>query len=131
MSYLQTLLQSLKTNIARLEKEVSQEKDLHLFDIWSSEPYKISENPEYLLPWPAFEAIENIRVDLRALDAAVTPTHVKLIELGLGPAKTSTLSVAVSLGIAEAIEDLGGIASLDELASKLNVNANKLGKRSF
>lgn len=128
MSLLQALLDNLRSNIDRLESETSKQRNLHLSDIWSSQPYSVNENPEYLLPWPAFEAVEDIRADLRALEAAVTPTHVKLLELGLGPARTGALNVVVELGIADAIERLGGTASLDALAIEVGVNAHKLGK---
>ncbi|KAL2877127.1 hypothetical protein SGCOL_007519 [Colletotrichum sp. CLE4] len=127
MSFLQTLLQSLRDNIAVLEHEV----DLHNLgtpQVWDPEASTKFDDPEHLISWQAFEAIEKIRVDVRALDAAVTPNHIKLLEMGLQPARTSALNVAVSLGITDAITDLGGDAKLADLASQLNVNEQKLGR---
>ncbi|KXH47147.1 hypothetical protein CNYM01_12547 [Colletotrichum nymphaeae SA-01] len=127
MSFLQVLLQSLRDNIAVLEHEV-QQHNLGTPQVWDSEASTNFDDPEHLISWQAFEAIEKIRVDVRALDAAVTPNHIKLLEMGLQPARTSALNVAVSLGITDAIKDLGGDAKLEDLASRLNVNEQKLGR---
>ncbi|KXH59668.1 hypothetical protein CSAL01_04748 [Colletotrichum salicis] len=127
MSFLQTLLQSLRDNIAVLEHEVDLH-DVGTPQVWDSEASIKFDDPEHLISWQAFEAIEKIRVDVRALDAAVTPNHIKLLEMGLQPARTSALNVAVSLGITDAITDLGGDAKLADLASRLNVNEQKLGR---
>ncbi|EXJ54843.1 uncharacterized protein A1O5_12909 [Cladophialophora psammophila CBS 110553] len=127
MSFLQNLLKALQDNVTRLEHEVEQHH-LGTPQIWDAGASSAFDNPEHLIPWTAFEAIEKIRVDLRALEAAVTPSHVKLLELGLRPARTSALNVAVSLGITDAIEELGGSASLDKLAERLSVNEHKLGR---
>ncbi|KAK1728520.1 hypothetical protein CaCOL14_011768 [Colletotrichum acutatum] len=127
MSFLQNLLQSLRDNIAVLEHEV-QQHDLGTPQVWDSKASTKFDDPEHLISWQAFEAIEKIRVDVRALDAAVTPNHIKLLEMGLQPARTSALNVAVSLGITDAIKDLGGDAKLEDLARRLNVNEQKLGR---
>lgn len=129
MSFLQTLLQSLRDNIAILEHE-AQQHDLGTPQVWNADASSAFDDPEHLIPWNAFEAIEKIRVDLRALDSAVTPNHIKLLEMGLQPARTSALHVAVSLGVTDAIRELGGDASLDKLAEKLSVNEQKLGRHS-
>lgn len=89
-----------------------------------------SHGSEHLITWPAFEAIESIRIDARALEAAVTPSHYKMLELGLLPVRTSALNVAVSLGVTDAIEELGGEAGIDRIAEKLAVNEHKLGMQT-
>ena len=128
MSVLQNLLKSLKENVAKLENEVEQQKlgDPQLWDTKTSSPF---DDSEHLISWPAFKAIESIRIDARALEAAVTPSHYKLLELGLLPGRTSALNVAVSLGITDAIEEFGGEASIGKIAEKLAVNEHKLGRR--
>lgn len=130
MSFLQTLLHSLKQNITILETAAEQHGLLgHPPEAWNADDAASLplDDPEHDLPWPAFAAIEKIRLDLRALDAAVTPTHLKLLDLGLQPARTSCLHVAVSLGVTDAIKALGGEAELADLATELEVNQDKLG----
>ncbi|KAK1621458.1 S-adenosyl-L-methionine-dependent methyltransferase [Colletotrichum phormii] len=127
ISFLQTLLQSLRDNIAVLEHEIDLH-DLGTPQVWDSEASTKFDDPENLISWQAYEANEKIRVDVRALDAAVTPNHIKLLEMGLQPARKSALNVAVSLGITDAITDLGGDAKLAGLASRLNVNEQKSGR---
>jgi hypothetical protein len=130
MSVLQNLLKSLKENVAKLENEIEQQKlgDPQLWDAKTSFPF---DDSEQMITWPAFEAIESIRIDARALEAAVTPSRYKLLELGLLPGRTSALNVAVSLGITDAIEEFGGEASIDRIAEKLAVNNHKLGRHAI
>jgi hypothetical protein len=128
MSFLQNLLKSLKENVAKLENEVEQLKHggLQLWDAKTASPF---DDPEHLTSWPAFEAIECIRIDARALEAAVTPSRYKLLELGLLPGLTSALNVAVSLGLTDTIEEFGGQASIENIAENLGVNEHKLGRQ--
>lgn len=127
MTFLQNVLKSLKDNVARLEHEIEQH-NLGTPQLWDTDAPHALDDPEHLIPWPAFNSIEKLCLDARALEAAVIPSHFKLLQLGLQPARSSALNVAVSLGIADAIEELQGSATLPQLAEKLAVNEHKLGK---
>lgn len=120
---LQALLSSLKANIERYESELG-ESSIHL---WEPELHEGIDDPENLMPPGAFHALDKIRTDLRAIDATVTPTRFKLIELALAAIKPSALNVAVTLGISDVIEEFGGSATIEQLARRLDVNENKLG----
>lgn len=125
--FLFNLRRTLNENITKLETELERHK-LGEAQIWDAAVTSEIDNPEFLIPWDIFKAIESIRVDLRALDAAITPSRYKLLELGFLPARVSALNVAACLGITDAIEELGDSAHLNELAEKLGVSEHKLGK---
>ncbi|KAH7392868.1 S-adenosyl-L-methionine-dependent methyltransferase [Pyrenochaeta sp. MPI-SDFR-AT-0127] len=124
MSFLQSVLKSLRSNIDILEAEFSRQS------LPSPEPFlpAVEDKDEVLPSWAAFDAVEKIRLDVRALDAAVTPSHIKLLELGLFPIKTSCLNIAVELNISSIIDEAGGKAKLVDIADKLDVNEHKLGR---
>lgn len=127
MSMLTTLGDTLANNLHQLDAQLSQSHggSPHL---WDATPYSGLDDTGTLPPQEAFRLIEKIRVDLKAVEALITPTHFKLVELGLLPYKVAALSTAVSLNVADTLTDLGGEASLHDLAVKLDTNEHKLGR---
>jgi hypothetical protein len=126
MSMLATLGGTLTHNLHQLDVHLSQSNgdSPHL---WDPTPYGGLDDTGRLPSQDAFHLIEKIRVDLKAVEALITPTHFRLVELGLLPYKVAALNTAVSLNVADALTELGGRASLRDLAVKLNTNQHKLG----
>lgn len=129
MSLLTTLGDTLAQNLRQLDTELSLSHgdSPHL---WDATPYSGLDDTGMLPSPEAFRLIEKIRLDLRAVEALITPTHFKLVELGLLPYKVAALSTAVSLNVADALSELGGEASLHDLATKLDTNEHKLGNQT-
>ncbi|KAJ9606192.1 hypothetical protein H2200_009153 [Cladophialophora chaetospira] len=127
MSPLTTLADSLSSNLRELDAQLTQSQGSppHL---WDAKPYSGLDNTSQIPSQAAFQLIDKIRTDLRAAEALVTPTHFKLVELGLTQYKVAALNTAVSLKVADALVELGGHASLRELAEKVDTNEHKLGK---
>lgn len=121
---LTTLGDTLAHNLHQLDAQLYGSSP-HL---WDATPYSGLDDTGTLPSQEAFHLIEKIRVDLKAVEALITPTHFKLVELGLLPYKVAALSTAVSLNVADTLTDLGGEASLRDLALKLDTNEHKLGK---
>lgn len=126
MSLLKNLAASIKANVDLLEAQLAN-------DGASNDPLFLNESrasfldePTYLPPVAAFNTMEKLRVDLRALESAVTPTRLKLADVAMLTVKTSALEVASELGVADHINAAGGSVALDKLASGLSVNENKL-----
>ena len=129
MSLLQTLLDSLMENIAKLEGELISEHGSSFPHLYEPKAYDqlddVSRNP----PKGAFSLIDKIRLDLRAVEATVTPSREIILNLSFLGCKSSALSTAASLGVTDAIIEMGGTARLSDLAKKLTVNENKLGAK--
>lgn len=128
---LQTLLKELQINIAALEVSLSATGDGALPHIFEAEPYALLDDESKTPPWGAFECIDKIRLDLKAIEAAVTPTSKAYLQTVFLPAKSSALSTAAVVGVTDAIIDLGGKASLTELAVRVHLNEQKLGMLAF
>lgn len=124
---LTTLADTLANNLRQLDVQLSQPHgdSPHL---WDPTPYGGLDNTRILPSQEAFQLIDKIRVDLKAVEALITPTHFRLVELGLLPYKVAALNTAVSLNVADALTELGGEASICDLALKINTNQHKLGK---
>lgn len=127
MSLLTTLADSLSQNLRKLDTQLkqSQESSPH---VWEAEPYRGLDDTAHPPSAGAFKLIDRIRTDLKAVEALITPTHFKLVELGLIQYKVAALNTAVSLNVADALVDLGGEASLHDLAVKVDTNEHKLGR---
>jgi hypothetical protein len=127
MSLLTTLADSLSTKLRQLDAHLTQSQGgpPHL---WDAKPYGGLDDTAKIPSLEAFQLIDKIRTDLRATEALITPTHFKLVELGLAQYKVAALSTAVTLNVADALVELGGEASLCQLAAKVNTSPHKLGK---
>lgn len=126
---LATLGDTLAHNLRQLDKQLSQSQgdSPHL---WDPTPYGGLDDTGSLPSQDAFHLIDKIRIDLKAVEALITPTHFKLVELGLLPYKVAAVNTVVSLNVADALTELGGMASLHDLSIKLNTNEHKLGNHS-
>lgn len=127
MSYLSVLRKSLDTHLVDLEDELDANSNvlpIHLLDV---HPYLGLDDPTNLPSKRVIELIEKIYVDLKAVECTITPTQVKLVQLANSQYKSAALGAAVNLDIASAIESLGGEATLQELAGKVDANEHKLG----
>lgn len=126
MSLLQNLAAAIKANVGLLQEQLANDgasnETLFLNDARAS----FLDDPAYLPPVAAFNTIEKLRVDLRALESAITPTRYKLADVAMLTVKTSALEVASDLGVADHIDAAGGSVALDALARGLSVNENKL-----
>ncbi|VUC25701.1 unnamed protein product [Clonostachys rosea] len=126
MSLLQNLIKSLTSNVQELESVMSTSGDGSLPHLYESKPYAPFDDENCNPPWPAFMLTEKIRADVRALEAAVTPTRQILLANTLVASKPAALSAAATLGVTDAIIQLGGRASVEQLAKSLQVNEAKL-----
>ncbi|KAH7155954.1 S-adenosyl-L-methionine-dependent methyltransferase [Dactylonectria macrodidyma] len=127
MTFLQNTLAALTANVHEFEAQLAKHghPPVHL---WQPTHYDGLDDSERHVPPAAFALVEKIRADANAISAAVTPTRLKHLSLGLSALNAAALDVAVTLGISDAIKDLGGQASLSMLAGRLSVNENKLGR---
>jgi hypothetical protein len=126
MSMLTALADTLSTNLRQLDTLLTQQSGSspHL---WDAKPYPGLDDTVNIPSREAFQLIDNIRTDLRAAEALVTPTHFKLVELGLTQYKVAALGTAVKLNIANTLTELGGTATLREIAQRARTNEHKLG----
>jgi hypothetical protein len=124
MSEAIVLADTLRRKLLELEGELAPNS---LPNLWYPEPLQGLDNAAKLPSTRAFSLIEQIRTDLKAIEALITPNHFKLYELGNLSFKVAALNTAVSLNVAGALNELGGEASLSELAIKINANGHKLG----
>ncbi|CAK7222049.1 hypothetical protein SBRCBS47491_004736 [Sporothrix bragantina] len=128
MTFLQTVLKELQANVAKLETALSTAGDgapPHLFE---AQPYAPLDNDEASPPWAAFELIDKIRLDLKAVEAAVTPTSKLYLTTVFAANKSAALSTVAVLGVTDAIDKLGGQASLADIAAEVGTNPQKLGR---
>ncbi|CAI7606850.1 unnamed protein product [Penicillium glandicola] len=124
MSLLQNLALSIQDNVRQLESEVGEDQN----QFFAHKPVVSKfDDLSYTHSQVAVELIDKLRADIKALEAAITPAKYKLTNLGLSSIKASALDVAIELDITDRIEAMGGSVTIDELATKLQVNANKLG----
>jgi len=128
MSLLSTLADTLSHNLRDLESELPPNSSPHL---WSAQPCVGLDDPEQIPSQRVFDLINKIRVDLKAVEALITPNQLKLIELSNLQFKVAALNAVVSLNVAGALDQLGGEASLGEIAAKVDANEHKLGIRSY
>lgn len=126
MSLLITLADSLSQNLRQLDTQLKQTQGSSPH-VWDPEPYHGLDDTAQLPSTAAFKLIDSIRTDLKAVEALITPTHFKLVELGLIQYKVAALNTAVSLNVADALVELGGEASLRDIAIKVDTNEHKLG----
>ncbi|KAK4940362.1 hypothetical protein LTR10_019468 [Elasticomyces elasticus] len=124
MPLLSTLADTLGRNLLELESELPGNSSPHL---WSAQPYAGLDDPEHIPSQKAFDLINRIRVDLKAVEALITPNQLKLIELANLQSKVAALNTAVLLNLAGALDQLGGQASLGVIATQVNANEHKLG----
>ena len=127
MSYLKTLVASLSDNVEKLEAELAKKPGNDSPHLWEARPYAPIDNLEDIASQGLFELVEKLQVDIRAIEALVTPSRYKLVKTGSLHLKVAALNTVVSLNVADAIEDLGGTVSLDDLAKHVNTNSHKLG----
>lgn len=127
MSYIAILRKSLNDNLQQLESELSASSNSGLPHLLDSRPYPGLDDAENLPTKKAFDLVNKVRVDLKALDALVTPNQVKLVELGTLHYKSAALNAAIVLNVADAIESFGGEAPLQDLARHVQANEHKLG----
>lgn len=127
MSYLSVLRKSLNDKLLQLETELSATTNDELPHLLEARPYSPFDNADNLPSQKAFTLVNEIRTDLSAVDSLIQPSRFKLVELGMLHYKAAALNAAVVLQVADAIEALGGEASLADLAKKVDVNEHKLG----
>ncbi|KAF2733981.1 S-adenosyl-L-methionine-dependent methyltransferase [Polyplosphaeria fusca] len=125
MSYLSVLRQSLNANLELLEDELGGAEGPHLLDARPYSPLDDAANPPSK---KTVELLEKIRVDLKAVDAIVTPSQFKVVDVANAQYGAAALGGAVLLDVAGAIEKLGGEASLEKLAEETGANEHKLGR---
>ncbi|KAK6369519.1 hypothetical protein LTS17_009425 [Exophiala oligosperma] len=123
MSLLLTLADTLSQNLRRLDSQFPDGTSPHL---WDARPCPALDDVRQLPPQEAFDLIDKIRVDLKAVEALIVPSHFRLVELGLLQYKVAALNTVVSLDVANALTELGGHASLHDLAVKVQTNEHKL-----
>ncbi|GME26713.1 hypothetical protein CSIM01_06733 [Neofusicoccum parvum] len=129
MSFLQTLVTTLSQTVQQLERQLKQHNtSIDDLSLYTAQPSHLDED-KYLPPPEIFTLFEKLRVDARALETAVTPTRHKLALIALSQTKASALEAAVQLGVADEIAGTSnGEIALTDLAQRLGVNANKLGR---
>ncbi|KPI41905.1 uncharacterized protein AB675_5495 [Cyphellophora attinorum] len=117
-SYLSALRASINDKLLQLEDQISSADPHSRPHLFEATPWPFLDDPEYLPPQPVFDLLDDLRLDLRALDSLVTPTRFKLVEIGNLPYKVAALETAVLLNVAEAIESapFHGYAPLADLA---------------
>ncbi|CAK7237849.1 hypothetical protein SEUCBS140593_010161 [Sporothrix eucalyptigena] len=128
MSLLQNIIRELQANVASLEKSLASEANGASPHLFEARPYASLDDDEASPPWDAFALIDKIRLDLKAVEAAVTPTSKLYLNTVFASNKAAALSTAAVLGVTDAIIGLGGRASLDDIAAKVGTNAQKLGR---
>lgn len=121
------MLKELQVNISNLETALAATGDGALPHLFEAEPYAPLDDESKTPPWDAFSCIDKIRLDLKAVEAAVTPTAKVYLQNVFLPAKSSALSTAAVLGVTDAIMELGGKAHLTVLADRVGANEQKLG----
>lgn len=126
MSLLQNLAAAIKANVDLLEAQLANDGASNDPLFLNDSRVSFLDEPAYLPPIGALHTMEKLRVDLRALESAITPTRLKLADVAMLTVKTSALEVASELGVADYINAAGGPVALDTLASGLSVNENKL-----
>ncbi|KUJ06319.1 S-adenosyl-L-methionine-dependent methyltransferase [Mollisia scopiformis] len=127
MSYLSILRTSLNDKLQQLETQLSasiHSSSPHLLEAY---PYLAFDDADNLPSRKVFDLMEQIHIDLKAVDSLITPTRFKLVDLGTLHYKSAALNAAVELNVAEVIEVFGGEVTLEDLAKKLDVNEHKLG----
>jgi hypothetical protein len=126
MSLLQNLVLSIQDNVHRLESEVGEDRN----QFFAHKPVVSKfDDLGYTHSQATVELIDKLRTDIKVLEAAITPAKYKLASLGLSSIKASALGVVIEQEITDKIEAMGGSVTVDALAKKLQVNANKLGKQ--
>ncbi|CAK7206786.1 hypothetical protein SEUCBS139899_009592 [Sporothrix eucalyptigena] len=101
MSILKNLLKQLQADIASLESALRATGSLsHIFE---AKPYGPLDDEGGSPPWPAFVNFEKIRLDLKAIEAAVMPTS----KGGQAPLK----ALADRIGANEQNLAVGGMAA--------------------
>src|SRR5689334_7376808 len=113
MSYLSVLRKSLNSHLDELEDELGA--DLHIFD---AKPCDVLDDPANPPSLKAVQLIEQVRVDLKAIESIVTPSQPKVVALAGAQYSAAALGGAVLLDATGAIERLGGEAKLDDLAKE-------------
>ncbi|KAJ4290825.1 hypothetical protein N0V90_010020 [Kalmusia sp. IMI 367209] len=127
MSYLSVLRTALNDKLQQLEDVLAEDPTHSLPHLLEARPYQPFDDPDTLPSQDIFELVEKVRVDLNALDALITPTRFKLVELATAHYKVAALNVAVLTNVSGEIESFGGEANLGQLAQKVGVNEHKLG----
>lgn len=127
MSFLSNLVAALAQNVQILEAELQTEGESTMPYLREPQLYNVMDDPTKLPSWKVFQAMESICADAKALQSAVTPNRSKLLSIAMSATKAASLQTAADLGVADAIEERGGSASLGILAKNLEVNENKLG----
>lgn len=127
MSYLSILRTSLNDKLQQLETELSVSFHNGSPYLLEAHPYLALDDADNIPSRKVFDLIEQIRMDLKAVDSLVNPTRFKLVELGTLHYKSAALNAAVVLNVADAIEAAGGEVTLEDLARKIDVNEHKLG----
>ncbi|CAK7217497.1 hypothetical protein SCUCBS95973_003175 [Sporothrix curviconia] len=128
MSFLQNTLRELQANVAALEEALAAEADGAPPQLFEARPYAPLDDDNSCSPWAAFALIDKIRLDLKAVEAAVTPTSKLYLTTVFAANKAAALGTAGVLGVTDAIDELGGQASLDAIAAKVGANPQKLGR---
>ena len=126
MSFLQDIVASLQKNCQILEKELGTSPSEDMFYVHKPSLSRL-DDVAYLPPPAMYTALDQISQDVKFLKAAVMPNRLLLLEQAFKHCQSAALRVATELGISDAIIELGTKASLQDLAERLNVNANKLG----
>lgn len=130
-SYLSALRESVNEKLHTLENVFTKigAPPPHLIE---AKPYELLDHADNLLSVEAFTLLQQLRLDMRALDSILLPTRFKLVEQGMLPYKSACLNTAISLDVATTIEELGGSATLTAVAKSCNrgkgANAHKLGR---
>jgi hypothetical protein len=127
MSLLTTLADTLSNNLRHLDTLITRQPGSSP-QLWDAKPCSGLDDTVNIPSEEAFQLIDSIRTDLRAAEALITPTHFKLVELGLTQYKVAAFGTAVKLDVAGALAGLGGTATLGEIAGRVGTNEHKLGK---
>lgn len=124
-TYLQTLLDAVKQNVSALEDELRHHGQ-DLANHWQLDAVSARDDTAYVPSHKELALVEKVQTDLRAVKDILTPTPHKLLHLAMGNLKTQALNTVIELRVADAIRDLGGHATSEQLASHVGANETKL-----
>lgn len=126
MSFLSAIRVSINQKLDLLEDELQKtgHSPPHLLE---AKPYAVLDDAENLPSQKVFDLIEQVQLDVDALQSLLTPTRFKLVELGMLHYNSAALNVVVQADVAQIIESLGGEAQLKDIAQRVSLNEHKLG----
>lgn len=124
-TYLQILLGAIQQNVSDLQDELQQNGQnlAGHFQLHAASP---QDDTAYMPSHKEMDLVEKLQTDLRAMKDILTPTPHKLLHIAMGNLKAQALHTVIDLGVADAIQALGGRATSQALAARVGANETKL-----